>query len=92
MGEATGVLERIDEALVFNDEVISAATPVPPDLLGEIDVLLEESMENGITILPTAVDEREVMIGAFMRHALPAVARRTGMPLSAVVGQRSIYV
>lgn len=94
MGGEAALLDRIDGALAAQDVL---AHPDLEDLralgvsvLDEVEVLIDESMETGIQILPTVVDRRDAMIGALTTQALPAVVRQVGMPLSAIAGQRSI--
>lgn len=88
----TAVLERIDEALHMQEEFEGRPTPDLSATLDEVDGIIDELAETEITILPTAVDERDVMIGALTAYALPLTASRIGMPLPVALGQRSTCV
>lgn len=91
MGAETALLDRIDGVLAEQGELQQVAVRSERStLLQEIDDLLDESMETGIQILPTAPDKRDLAIGRLCTQSLPGVVRQVGMPLSAIAGQRSI--
>lgn len=84
MGGATAVLEQIDTVL--------SEAPAPPDPYEECYRIIDELPEEGINILPTAIDEGDLCLVSLADTMLPPVARGVGMPASVVLGQRSLYL
>lgn len=84
MGGATATLERIDTVL--------SEVPAPLDPYEECYRIIDELPEEGINILPTAIDEADMCLASLADTMLPPVARGVGMPAPVVLGQRSPYI